>query len=56
MDMDRERLVHYLDQPRQCEAALRALRIRDAQRARANLIAIARAGVPLDLLDAIADS
>ena len=32
---------------------LRALRIRDAQRAQANLIAIARAGVPLDLLDTL---
>ena len=30
MDMDRERLVHYLDQPRECEAALCAAHLRHA--------------------------
>lgn len=51
--MDRDTLIGYLDDPTECAAALRSLKIRNVNRGHSNLVAIAQSGLTLDLMQVI---
>jgi [glutamine synthetase] adenylyltransferase / [glutamine synthetase]-adenylyl-L-tyrosine phosphorylase len=48
--MHHDTLIHCLDDPVAAQPKLRALKLRNVERARSNLLSIARSGVTLDLL------
>lgn len=54
-DMLTEQLHQLLDRPAEAEAWLRAWGLEDAQRGHANLVSMAAAGLPLDLLATLCD-
>ncbi len=51
--MDRDTLIQYLDDPSECAARLRSLKIKNVDRAHGNLVAIAESGITLDLLSVV---
>jgi len=53
--MDHETLIHCLENPAAAEPKLRELKLRNLERARGNLVAIAGCGVTLDLLGTMCD-